>query len=97
MLDFLRCTKIYEFWFKTIPNCFHHNTSSNRRKQIIIRVKVGNYSTKGDGNDGEPDALEKLEMEKKAKNWLELKNCGWLGSYLKNIQSDLPNETRGQS
>ena len=23
---------------------------------------------KGDGNDGEPDALEKLEMEKKAKN-----------------------------
>ena len=52
---------------------------------------------KGDGNDGEPDALEKLEMEKKAKNWLELKNCGWLGSYLKNIQSDLPNETRGQS
>ena len=52
---------------------------------------------RGDGNDGEPDALEKLEMEKKAKNWLELKNCGWLGSYLKNIQSDLPNETRGQS
>ena len=52
---------------------------------------------KGDGNDGEPDALKKLEMEKKAKNWLELKNCGWLGSYLKNIQSDLPNETRGQS
>ena len=52
---------------------------------------------KGDGNDGEPDALEKLEMEKKAKNWMELKNCGWLGSYLKNIQSDLPNETRGQS
>ena len=54
-------------------------------------------NVKGDGNDGEPDALEKLEMEKKAKNWLELKNCGWLGSYLKNIQSDLPNETRGQS
>ena len=26
----------------------------------------------GDGNDGEPDALEKLEMEKKSKNWLEL-------------------------
>ena len=55
------------------------------------------WDWKGDGNDGEPDALEKLEMEKKAKNWLELKNCGWLGSYLKNIQSDLPNETRGQS
>ena len=55
------------------------------------------FKQKGDGNDGEPDALEKLEMEKKAKNWLELKNCGWLGSYLKNIQSDLPNETRGQS
>ena len=55
------------------------------------------FRKKGDGNDGEPDALEKLEMEKKAKNWLELKNCGWLGSYLKNIQSDLPNETRGQS
>ena len=52
---------------------------------------------KGDGNDGEPDALGKLEMEKKSKNWLELKNCGWLGSYLQNIQSDFPNETRGQS
>ena len=38
-----------------------------------------------------------LKWKKKAKNWLELKNCGWLGSYLKNIQSDLPNETRGQS
>ena len=70
MLDFLRCTKIYEFWFKTIPNCFHHNTSSNRRKQIIIRVKVGNYSTKGDGNDGEPDAL--TGIGKNAKNWLKL-------------------------
>ena len=51
---------------------------------------------KGDGNDGEPDALKKLKMEKKANNWLELKNCGWLGSYLQNIQSDFPNETRGQ-
>ena len=36
---------------------------------------------KGDGNEGEPDALVKLEMEKKTKNWLELKNCGWLGSF----------------
>ena len=27
---------------------------------------------KGDGNDGEPDARQKLEFEKKAKNWLEL-------------------------
>ena len=51
---------------------------------------------KGDGNDGEPDTLKKVEMEKKVKNWLELKNCGWLESYLKNIQADLPNEARGQ-
>ena len=50
---------------------------------------------KGDGNEGEPDALKKPEMEKKEKNWLELKNSGWLGSYLKNNQTDLPNETRG--
>ena len=28
---------------------------------------------KGGGNDGEPDALKKLEMEKKAKNLLEFK------------------------
>ena len=64
---------------------------------IIAKSSMVPRVIKGDGNDGEPDALEKLEMEKKAKNWLELKNCGWLGSYLKNIQSDLPNETRGQS
>ena len=51
---------------------------------------------KGDGNDGEPDALEKLEMEKGQK-LVGIKNCGWLRSYLKNIQSDLPNEARGQS
>ena len=52
---------------------------------------------KGDGNDGEPDARQKLEFEKKAKNWLELKNYGWFGMIFENIQSDLPNEVRGQS
>ena len=66
--------------------------------QLLIQLRIlQRKSKKGDGNDGEPDALKKLEMEKKAKNWLELKNYEWLGSYLKNIQSDLPNETRGQS
>ena len=52
---------------------------------------------KGDGNDGEPDAHRKLEFEKKGQNWLELKNYGWFGMIFENIQSDLPNEVRGQS
>ena len=52
---------------------------------------------KGDGNDGEPDARRKLEFEKKGQNWLELKNYGWFGMIFENIQSDLPNEVRGQS
>ena len=54
-------------------------------------------SKKGDGNDGEPDARRKLEFEKKGQNWLELKNYGWFGMIFENIQSDLPNEVRGQS
>ena len=52
---------------------------------------------KGDGNDGEPDARQKLEFEKKAKNWLELKDHGWFGMIFENIQSDPPKEVRGQS
>ena len=52
---------------------------------------------KEDGNDGEPDARQKLEFEKKAKNWLELKNYGWFGMIFENIQSDPPKEVRGQS
>ena len=52
---------------------------------------------KGDGNDGEPDARRKLEFEKKGQNRLELKNHGWFGMIFENIQSDLPNEVRGQS
>ena len=36
---------------------------------------------------------QKTGNGKEAKNWLELKNCGCL----KNIQSDLPNEARGQT
>ena len=45
------------------------------------------FPKRGDGNDGEHDALQKLELGKKAKNWLEFKKCGWLGSYFENIQS----------
>ena len=52
---------------------------------------------KGDGNDGEPDAHQKLKSEKKAKNWLQLKNYGWFGMIFKNIKSDPPKEVRGQS
>ena len=52
---------------------------------------------KGYGNDGEPDARWKLAFEKKAKNWLKLKNYGWFGMIFENIKSDLPKEVRGQS
>ena len=52
---------------------------------------------KGDGNDGEPDARRKLELEKKTKNWLELKNHGWFGMIFENIKSDPIQEVRGQS
>ena len=56
------------------------------------------FLKKGDGNDGEPDACQKLEFEKKAKYWLELKNtCGWFGMVFEYIQSDPPKEVRGQS
>ena len=46
---------------------------------------------KGDGNDGEPDARQKTEI------WLELKNCGWFGVRIENIQFDAQKEVRGQS
>ena len=60
--------------------------------------KIANNFLKGDGNnDGEPDTHRKLEFEKKAKNWLELKNHGWFGMIFENIQSDPPKEVRGQS
>ena len=40
--------------------------------------KIANNFLKGDGNnDGEPDTHRKLEFEKKAKNWLELKKI-WM-------------------
>ena len=51
---------------------------------------------KGDGNDGEPDARRKLEFEKKAKNWLELKNYGWFGMIFKNIKSDPPKRSEAK-
>ena len=44
---------------------------------------------KGDGNDEEPDACQKLEFVKKAKNWLELKYHGWFGMIFENIKSSL--------
>ena len=31
------------------------------------------------------------------RNWQELHICGWFGSYLKDIQSELPHEARGQT
>ena len=62
-----------------------------------VRNNVNFVNIKGDGNDGEPDARRKLEFEKKGQNWLELKNYGWFGMIFENIQSDLPNEVRGQS
>ena len=62
-----------------------------------ITNKYLHTKLKGDGNDGEPDARQKLELEKKAKNWLKLKNCGWFGMIFENIQSDSPNEVRSQS
>ena len=46
--------------------------------------KIANNFLKGDGNnDGEPDTHRKLEFEKKAKNWLELKILDGLGWNLK--------------
>ena len=42
---------------------------------------------KGYGNDGEPDARQKFEIEK----------LNWYGIKLKNIQSGPPKEVRGQS
>ena len=51
---------------------------------------------KGDGNDGEPDARQKLELDKKAQNWLELKNHGFFGMIFENIQSGPPKDVRGQ-
>ena len=55
------------------------------------------FFLKGDGNDGEPDARQKLEFEKKAKYRLEFKNSGWFGMIFENIISDLLQEVRGQS
>ena len=39
---------------------------------------------------------KKLKFEK-SQNWLELKNCGWFGVRIENIQFDPPKEVRGQS
>ena len=52
---------------------------------------------KGDGNDGEPDARRKLEFDKKRPKLVGIKNYGWFGMIFENIQSDVPNEDRGQS
>ena len=41
--------------------------------------------------------IENWNLKKKSQNWLELKNYGWFGMIFENIQSDLPNEVRGQS
>ena len=46
------------------------------------------FNLKVDGNDGEPDAHRKLKIEKKGRNWLKLKNCGWFGVRIENIQFD---------
>ena len=64
---------------------------------ISLDYCINLFLIKGDGNDGEPDARRKLEFEKKGQIWLELKNYGWFGMIFENIQSDLPNEVRGQS
>ena len=39
----------------------------------------------------------KTEIGKNAKNWLVLKNCGWFGVRIENIQFDPPKQLRGQS
>ena len=62
-----------------------------------MAVYIEKACLKGDGNDGEPGARQKLELEKKAKNWLEIRNGGWFGMILENIQSDLLKEVRSQS
>ena len=38
-----------------------------------------------------------IEQPPVVRNWRELHICGWFGSYLKDIQSDLPHEARGQT
>ena len=49
-----------------------------------------------DSNDGEPDARQKLELEKR--HWLEIRNGGLIWMMFENIQSDQPKkEVRGQS
>ena len=56
---------------------------------VLCQVQPQVDLQKGDGNDGEPDACQKLEMEKKAKNWLELKNYGWFGMIFEIIRLKL--------
>ena len=41
--------------------------------------------------------MPKTEIGKKGQNWLELKDCGWFGGRIENIQFDPPKEVRGQS
>ena len=62
-----------------------------------FEIKIKSSLVKGDGNDGEPDAHRKLEFEKKPKNWVKLKNYGWVWMIFKNIKSDPPKEVRGRS
>ena len=73
---------------KTFPN--HHFFGDNLKRTLLKYQKGG-------GNDGEPDASQKLEFEKNDKNWLESKNCGRFGIRIENIQSDSSKEVRGQS
>ena len=46
LLNFLRHSKLYEFWFKTTPHCSHHHESSHRGKQIILMYNLLHRETK---------------------------------------------------
>ena len=52
--------------------------------------------TKGDANDGKPDAF-RISKSEKVQIWLEFQYYGWFGMDFENIQAEPPKEARGQS
>ena len=40
---------------------------------------------------------KKMKFAKRGQKWLELKDCGWFGVRIENIEFDPPKEVRGQS
>ena len=57
-----------------------------------LHYQLANIFERGTVMMGNLTHTEKLKFEKKAQYWLKLKNCGWFGVRIENIQSDPPKE-----